>query len=312
MDIFVSLLFLFLGTIGYASTQDGSLPLELPAIETESGTCPSAAVREAARQSILQQVESLVQDQVIPTLHSRPPCPCGGPGHWTKIAYLNMTDPTQQCPPNFGLITTPVRGCGRGSAFSGLCKSVTFPSNGKSYSRVCGRVNAYQRGSTDAFDSSVRGIFDVQNPGLEDPYLDGVSLTHGTAGSRQHIWSFASAQYETDPLIAERQFSVCPCTTSNIFWPFQVPSFVGNNYFCDTGNTGPGFDFSTIYADDPLWDGEGCDSTSTSTCCEFNHPPWFCTTLPQMTTDDIEVRICHDESALNEDNIISLIDIYVR
>ena len=311
MADFVSLL-LFLVAIRCASTQNSFLPLELPAtaIASESETCP-AAVREAARQSILEQVESLVQDQIVPTLRSHLPCPCGGPGDWTRIAHLNMSDPTQQCPPSWGLITTPVRGCGRGSAANGSCESATFPSNGRSYSRVCGRVNAYQKGSPDAFDPSVRGIFDVQNPGLEDPYIDGVSLTYGTAGSHQHIWSFVSALYETDDQIRSNQVSVCPCTTLR-GWPsrYMVPSFIGSNYFCDTGNTGPGFNFSTIYADDPLWDGEGCDFTST--CCEFNNPPWFCTTLPQATAEDMEVGICHDEGVSNEDSIISLIDIYVR
>ena len=154
MAIEIAFLLLCLGAIRCVSTQNGSLPLELPAIEitTENGTCPSAAVREAARQSILKQVESLVQDQVVPILRNRHPCPCGGPGDWTKIAHLNMTDPTQQCPPNWSLVTTPVRGCGRQDSPVGICSSATFPSNGRPYSRVCGRVNAYQRGTTDAFD----------------------------------------------------------------------------------------------------------------------------------------------------------------
>ncbi len=181
MDDFISIL-LFLSVIGCSSTQNVSFPLELPAImiTSENGTCPSAAEREATLQTLLDQVDSLIQEQVIPTLRSRPPCPCGGPGDWTRIAHLNMSDPAQQCPPNWNLINTPVRGCGHGSA---SCESATFPSSGRSHSRVCGRINAYQRGSTDAFDSSsyIRGAFDIQNPGLEDPYLDGVSLTHGTA-----------------------------------------------------------------------------------------------------------------------------------
>ena len=142
---------------------------------------------------------------------------------------------------------------------------------------------------------SISVSMSVTNPGLEGPYIDGVSLTHGPAGSRQHIWSFVSTLYETHPIISVQTSEyVCPCTTSDIVWPFQIPSFVGNNYFCDTGNTGPFFQSSTVYADDPLWDGEGCEFTST--CCEFNNPPWFCMTLPQPTTDDIELRICCDQS----------------
>ena len=69
-----------------------------------------------------------------------------------------------------------------------------FPSNGQSYSRVCGRINAYQFGTPSAFGPSVLG-----NPGLEGVYLEGVSLTYGDAGSRRHIWSFANALLENDP-----------------------------------------------------------------------------------------------------------------
>ena len=288
---------IFLSIISCSAKWNDSLPLEVPAVTATpvNGTCPSAAMREATHQSIQEQVESLLAP-------SQPPCPCGGPGQWTRIAYLNMSDISQQCPSNWNLVTTPVRGCSRLSA-GGSCDSANFPSNGRSYSRVCGRLNAYMKGSPSAFEPSIVG-----NPGLEGVYLEGVSLTHGTAGSRQHIWSFANALFETDLNYNSYTRHVCSCTNTNFNWPHQVPTFVGNNYFCATANPGPGY-FEIIYADDPLWDGEGCGSTST--CCEFNNPPWFCTTLPQPTTDDIEVRICQDQGPDDEDDIISLIDIYV-
>ena len=91
-------------------------------------------------------------------------------------------------------------------------------------------------------------------------------------------------------------------------WPYEVPTFIGNNYFCETGNPGPGFDIATIYQDDPLCDGEGCGPDST--CCELNNPPWFCTTLQEAKTDDIELRICHDQDTVDEDVVVSLVDIY--
>ena len=161
----------------------------------------------------------------------------------------------------------------------------------------------YQHGSNDAFFPSLHG----EIPGLEGPYIDGVSLTHGATGSRQHIWSFVAAYYESDP--SYENIIVCPCTNTNFNWPYQVHSFVGNNYFCDTGNPGPGGSTTASYPDDPLWDGEGCGPTST--CCEFNTPPWFCTTLPQPTTDDIEVRMCLNEPIDNEDLRVEFFDIYV-
>ena len=71
-----------------------------------------------------------------------------------------------------------------------------------------------------------------------------------------------------------------------------IPSFIGNDYFCETG-VPPGQiqSFSgghrTFHANDPLWDGGGCDPTST--CCTFNNPPWFCKQLPpRSTNDDLE------------------------
>ena len=133
------------------------------------------------------------------------------------------------------------------------------PCSGQSYSRVCGRIIAYQFGGPDA------SIIGSHN--LEGYYVEGVSLTHGAAGSRQHIWTFTAARYE-----GTSSSATCPCTSADEPWPYEVPEFVGDDYFCESGNPGPGVS-STVYVDDPLWDGEGCGPTST--CCEFNNPPWF-------------------------------------
>ena len=65
---------------------------------------------------------------------------------------------------------------------------------------------------------------------------------------------------------------------------------------------------TTFYQDDPLWDGAGCSSLST--CCQFNSPPWFCRALPQPTTDDLEVRICHARGL--EDTPVQLVEFYVQ
>ena len=267
------------------------LPLVLPQID--NGSCSVADLNQAVVniRSILRERDNIV-----------PQCACDRSGQWTKIAHLNMSDPNENCPANWGLISTPVRGCGRMSTHT--CESAIFPSNGQSYSRVCGRVNAYQFGSPSAFYQSIRG-----NHGLEGAYLDGVSLTYGDAGSRRHIWSFATALFENDPNYQSYLQHVCSCTNTNYNWPYQVPSFIGNNYFCATGSPGPGWT-EVLYSDDPLWDGEGC--IATDACCDFNDPPWFCTTLPQPTTENMEVRICADQAQEDEDAIISLIDIYVK
>ena len=257
--------------------------------------CPSSQVLSRGRQSLRDEIAVLLeQDQDQGLLTN---CPCGGPDPgWRKIATLNMSDPDHQCPPNWNLVTSPVRGCGHSTQQAFTCDSAIFPSNGQSYSRVCGRVNGYQKGTPNAFNGSIQTTMS-----LESAYIDGVSLTHGAAGSREHIWSFAAAVYD----LGSESAWICNCTNTNQAWPYQVPYFVQNSYFCATGNVASTTTSGNqIYSDDPLWDGEGCGATNA--CCQFNTPPWFCTTLPQPTTDDLELRICHDQGGYNEDVIISL------
>ena len=162
--------------------------------------------------------------------YSLRPYSCDGP-EWTRAVYLNMSDPSQSCPSNWTLVNSPIRGCGRTTVNGIKCDSVYY-SVGGSYSRVCGRIVAYQKGLAAAF---YRAIHD--NQGIDGAYLDGISLTHGVQGSRQHIWSFVGAYYDQDPTY--RTDLNCPCTNSAVHWPNKIPSFINNNYFCDTGNPGP-------------------------------------------------------------------------
>ena len=286
------------GTAQRDSDSEDFLPIRLPPVATRgesAGVCPSVDAIERATQ---EAIRSVLHDTVVPLIDR---CPCGGPGPWRRIAYLNMSDPNQQCPSNLRLVTTPVRACGRNTNAVQTCESVVFPSGGSSYSRMCGRVDAIQLGWPNAFLPSIRG-----RNSIDQAYIAGVSLTHGAAGSRQHIWSFVAASYGANPSISTG--SVCACAI-DFEWPHQIPSFIGNNYFCDSGNPGPNPTTFTTYPDDPLWDGEGCGPTSS--CCQLNNPPWFCTTLPQPTTDDLEVRVCGEHGNANEDILTTLVDIYV-
>ena len=51
------------------------------------------------------------------------------------------------------------------------------------YSRVCGMVVGYQKGSTDAF-----AVVNFSTRSIDDPYVDGVSITYNTP--RKHIWTY--------------------------------------------------------------------------------------------------------------------------
>jgi hypothetical protein len=101
---------------------------------------------------------------------------------------------------------------------------------------------------------------------------------------------------------------------SNVFEQslITIHSFVGNDYFCETGVSSGQFFSNTFYAADPLWDGQGCGPTST--CCTFNNPPWFCKQLPHPTNADLEVRLCSlDRACAIIDNTpVELIEIYVK
>ena len=271
-----------------------SFPIRVPSIAlSTSSSCPllnTSAQRELVGQTLQSYYSS-----------DGPPCSCGGAGGWTRAVYLNMSDTNQQCPSNLTLITTPIRGCGRRASTWQSCDSVTYSVHAHSYSSVCGRILAYQRGVAYAFFDAIYNYLDT----IDTAYLSGVSLTHGPAEARQHIWSFVGAYNEQHPSHVN-----CPCTNTNVSWPHQVPSFTNNDYFCDTGNSGPYASSTTYYTNDPLWDGEGCSSTST--CCEFNTPPWFCKSLPQPTSDDLEIRNCYADSSDSEDRLITLIDVYVK
>ena len=64
-----------------------------------------------------------------------------------------------------------------------------------------------------------------QNQGIDGYYVDGVSLTHGGAGSRQHIWTFAAGITENlmSTLFVSNQ---CPCDVHD---DNLVPAFIQDN-----------------------------------------------------------------------------------
>ena len=265
----------------------------------EAEVCPET---QNLRESMKQDIRSLINNSVLPSLRGHGACGCGGPG-WRRAAYLDMTDPTQICPPAWELITTPRRSCGRPSnagRFSGY--SAMFPTQSIQYSQVCGRIIAYQFGQPQAFAYNVPNYRDIDHY-----YVDGVSLTYGNP--RQHIWTFACALDEYP--ISRFYNDKCPCTNSTEQRAISIPSFIGNDYFCETGvPPGQGYTNFVFYSDDPLWDGEGCGPTST--CCAFNNPPWFCKQLPQSTSADLEVRLCSEDYKIYEDTPVERIELYIK
>ena len=198
---------------------------------------------------------------------------CGNTAEgWISVANIDMTDQSQQCPPEFHQSQRTCAIPAAAEYSTPACVSITFPVNGLEYSNVCGRIKAYAQGAhgTEAF-----WRFHVNaGPTIDDNFADGVYLTHGQS-PRKHIWTFVSTTSESQT----RDVLVCPCHRADGEYTLTTPPFIGQDYFCDAGNNG-----------DPLWDGQGCGPTSS--CCSFNNPPWFCKQLPEPTRDDIELRSC--------------------
>ena len=214
-----------------------------------------------------------------------------GPGQWHRVAYLNMSDPSQQCPSTWREYNTKgARACGRPHSNGGSCSATSYPTSHE-YSQVCGRVIGYQYGSPDAFAGYAR---------IDRIPVDGIGIFHGIPSS--HIWSYVGGiSQANDP---RNSRSKCPCNDSS-----AAPSTIGNNYYCESGNPNRGWLQYNLYSDDKLWDGLQCEGTC---CAGTKSPPWFSVQLPAPRNDAIEIQICGDQLTDDEDTPVELIEIFVQ
>ena len=222
---------------------------------------------------------------------------CGSGGGWTRIGYLDMSDSTQSCPGTLAQLTRyGVRYCRRAGNTHGSCSSTTFSPNGLYYSQVCGRVTAFQLAHTDAVSPAIFG-----GQGLNSWYVDGISITRGNP--REHVWTLMSALYDNHLSNTDS----CPCATGSTI---PSPTFVGNNYYCESGNPNTWYGNNILYPNDPLWDGQDCAALE-SPCCTNPNLPWFHRTL-NSTNEFIEMRVCGNERPNAEDTPISFYEMYIK
>lgn len=208
----------------------------------------------------------------------RPTC-AGVGGGWTRIAHFNITA-GDNCPSGWTKDTqSGVSFCRPpGNNPAGyMCYSTHFSTNGMSYKSVCGRARGYQKGDVFGFWGSTT----TQGNSIEGSYVDGLSITHGT-GPRHHIWTYAVGQYDHSSVNWG-----CPCSPHKATPP---PSYVNDNYYCESGAEHNPSSGDTYFFTDPLWDGLGCSNNND--CCSDEEQPWFLQNLESSTTDDIEARIC--------------------
>ena len=219
---------------------------------------------------------------------------CDGNGGWMRIGYTNMTEPGATCPQ--GLYNYTYGGktvCDKSHGLVSGCSSTFFSAIGLNYTKVCGQARGYQLGSTDGFHGG--------SDNIDRDYVDGLSITHGS-NPRQHIWTYAVG------ITADETSAYSyPCNTDTTA---TTPSYVGNDYYCESGVTSSTFVANKFYPDDIMWDGQQCGSHE-SPCCSSSTIPWFIKTLPQSVTDDIELRMCSSDGYPGEATPIDIIEIYI-
>ena len=222
---------------------------------------------------------------------------CGGEGGWTRVAYVDMSQSGATCPQ--GLTQRTFSGltlCGRNiTTIGGGCQSTMLPTLGLNYSRVCGRLKGYNWGLPNAF-------LQYQRP-LDGAYVDGVSITYYNNTSRQHIWTYANGHS-----LNRWPQSTCPC---NINSSRPVPSYVGNDYYCEAADNITLAQRFNLYAADPMWDGEQCSGVE-APCCTHPNMPWFNKTLSETTTEDIELRVCGAVNIAYQDTLLEEIEFLVH
>ena len=232
---------------------------------------------------------------------------CDQQGGWTRIAYLNMTQPGAICPEglrarNYNNLDHQL--CSK-IGDEGGCSSVYYPSP-VSYTKVCGQVRGYQYGSPDGTAPNL-GLEPIRNRTIDELYVDGVSITFDV-NPHKHIWTYTGSLYEQ---VSGATSHVCLCH-AQYDHHFLPPTFVGNDFYCESGNPVLNIWYgSTLYSNDPLWDGKQC-SVQEAPCCNSTSMPWFTKALNEESSSPIEIRLCHNEQFYNEDIPVDIIEILVK
>ena len=239
---------------------------------------------------------------------------CGIPSaNWRRIGYFDTTkgDP---CPSGFRIFTNQLENgqtqtaCGRPSENPNQgpnCTSLKF-SPGGNYSHVCGRARGYQYIVSFGFSSYINS----GRKTLNSSYLDGISFTQSdSTGPRNHLWSYVVGysenwsntynHYSNGTITYLYPDPMCPCTRSD-YPSSYIPSFIGDNFYCESGYVGKpsdnlGYTRSQPTWEDPLWDGSGCRVAGNQCCKRYG---WFHREVPP-SSDDIEVRWCSSNDHLS-------------
>ena len=186
--------------------------------------------------------------------------------------------------------------CRTGNDASG-CHSAIFTTYNVTFNKICGQVKGYQKGNS--FFSFWSTKYDTKS--INDHYLDGLSITLGNP--RKHVWTYAIG-ISDDGNYPDWN---CPCAAIPGPGP---PAFVGDHYYCESGNTGT-FNINDYHTSDILWDGNGCHHANNN-CCTNPDMPWFFRQFSLSIQDYLEARICYRNQFSDFDTLMESIELYIQ
>jgi hypothetical protein len=199
-------------------------------------------------------------------------------GGWTQVIGSNFNN--DPCPGGWvqGSLTNGPAYCARAQGSSGNA-STFIQTLGLTWDSVQIEVTAYQFGLMNGFDSCCSD--------LENHYMDGLSVTQGPGGAREHLFTFAIGASQDVAQATPAQ--TCPEDGGSP----SIPAAVGENYTCASGN--PGAPTASSWFPIPLF-----DSTQ---AIAFLGPP---------SSDDIEVRIMSSSDPGVGDILVEELAMWVR
>ena len=252
---------------------------ELLHLSSEIGPCLEEHSQQTEKQ--LPNIQKLVEDKKSAAdILEEFTHPCGGSG-WKLAVYRDFRDPDTPCPPEWQQTMYSERPytCGRPAA-GALCSIVFFSETANlEYSKVCGRIKAYQFGTALG------------------PQLSYIRVNPGP------LWTFTvgATQSQAEPSLTSQR---CPCDGG--------PD-IGEHYFCESlieeDNPGTKYD-NHFFHNEVLWDEAGCSSSGD--CCSRFDSPYFIRQLPNIMNTPIQVEICGIPFINNKIFAIELIEMYVK
>ncbi|MCK6525322.1 hypothetical protein L6R49_28285 [Myxococcota bacterium] len=183
-------------------------------------------------------------------------------GGFTVLADLNFSADT--CPGEWVLDGSKPY-CRRDSEVASAA-SASFPSFGVSWTELHTTLTAYQYASMNAF-------YFAEGRGIDDLYVDGLSITRGAEGSREHLYTVAIGMTTKGTSGYD-----CPAQGGN-----PPPDFVGEAYACGSANTTYGWIYAWYSA--PVFSAASVLVSATAS-----------------SDDDVELRLMADEESASHSN----------